>query len=225
MTVDSSCQISHRKSFSVIYPAFEQQLCIILWWILARKYPKWCVWFTSANHLKREKAVYLQFLTMTVATWCQISHRKSFGVIYAAFEHSYASFYDGFWLKISKMMCLIHIWNRLKRGESCLFAISNHESWLLMPDISAEKNLVQYIQHLTHSYASFYDGFWLKISKMMCLIHVCNRLKRGKAVYLQFLTMTVCLLMSDISQRKFWCNISSIWIQLCLSFMMDFGAK
>ena len=109
--------------------------------------------------------------------------------------------------------------------ESCLFAISNHESCLLMPDISQDKNLMQYIQHLHTVMHHFIMDFGLKYPKWCVRFTSADRLKRGKAVYLQFLTTDSCLLMSDISQRKFWCNISSIWIQICLIIMMDFGAK
>ena len=155
MTVSSWCQISHRKCFGEIYPAFKHSYAIILWWILAQNIHKWCVWFTSANRLKRGKAVYFQFITMTVASWRQISHIKSFGAIYPAFEHSYASFYDGFWLQnIQNDVVWFTSANPLKRDES------------------------QFI---------------------------CN-----------LLTMTVGSWCQISHRKSFWCNISSIWIQLCI---------
>ena len=142
MPVASWCQISHRKSCGVVYPAFEHSYASYIWCILAQNIQNDVFWFTSATVWSVVKAVYFQFITITVASWCQISRIQSFGAIYPAFEHSYASFYDGFWLKISKIMCLIHMCRPFEAWESCLFAISNHDSW--PPDVRylTEKVLV-----------------------------------------------------------------------------------
>ena len=107
------------------------------------KYPKWCVWFTSANRLKRGKSVYLQFLTVPVASWCQTSHRKGFGAIYPEFEHRLCIIIScWFWLKIYTMMCLIHICNRWKRGKAVYLQFIIHDS--CTPDVRylTEKVLV-----------------------------------------------------------------------------------
>ena len=105
---DSWCQISDRKRFGAIYPAFERSYASLYhgFWL---KISNIMGLVDICKRSKCVKAINLQFLPLTVDSWCQISHRKRFVAIYTAFERSYASLYHGFWLNISKMMGIVDI--------------------------------------------------------------------------------------------------------------------
>ena len=149
------------------------------------------------------KAINLQFLSLTVDSWCQISHKKGFGAIYPAFERSYASVYHGFWLKISQMMGLVDICKR----SNCVTAINlQFLPWQLTPDVRylTEKVLVPYIQLLNavmHDYIMDFDSkyptwwVWLTYAKVWSVWKqlICNFFPWQLAPDVRYLTENVLL--------------------------------
>ena len=161
------------------------------------------------------KAVYLKFLTMTVASWCQISHRKSFWCniysIWNAVMHHYIMDFDSKYVKLWVWLTYADVrsvWKPL---------ICNFFHWQLTPDVRylIEKVLVQHIQNLNavmHHYIMDFDS---KYPKLWVWLTYANVPSVWKPLICNFFPDS-WLLMSDISQKTFWCNIFSIWTQLCI---------
>ena len=226
MTVDLlMSDISQKKfwcSISSIWTQFVHHFMMDF----GSKYPKWCVWFTSANRLKRGKAVYLQFLTTaSCLLMSDISQKKlwcSISSILNTVMHHFMMYFDS---KYLKWCVLIHICNRLKRGKAVYFQFITMTVafWCQISRIK--------------SFGAIYPAFETQLCIILWWIlsqniqndvfdsHMQPCSKRGKAVYLQCSDHDSCLLMSDISQKKFLCNICSIWNTVMHHFMIDFGSK
>ena len=178
------------------------------------KYVKLWVWLTYADVRSVWKPLICNLFHWQLTSWCQISHRKSFGATYPEFERSYASLYHGFWLKISKIMGFG--WH-MKRSK-CVKAINLQflsltvDSWC---QISHKKGFGAIYPAFERSYASVYHGFWLKISQMMGLVDICKRSNCVTAINLQFLPWQLTPDVRYLTE-KFWCHIYSFWTQLCM---------
>ena len=170
LTVDSWCQISHRKKFwcniSRIWNAVMHHYIMDF----DSKYPKLWVLVDICKRSKCVKAINLQFLPWQLTPDVRyltakvlVQYIQHFNAVMHHDIMDFDSKYPKWWVWLTYA----------KRWSVWKPLICNFfpDSWLLMSDIS-HKRFGAIYPAFVRSYTSLYHGFWLKISKMMCLVDI-----------------------------------------------------
>ena len=173
--------------------------------------------------LKCVKAINLQCLPLTVYSWCQISHRNVLVQYIQHLDagiHHYIMDFDSKYPKWCVWLTYANVWSVWK-PLICNFFPWQLDSWC---QISRRKSLVQYIQHLNAVMHHYIMDFESKYPKWWVWLTYAKVRSVWKPLICNFFPDS-WLLMSDISHKKFWCNISSNLNTVMPSFYDGFWLK